>query len=127
MSIDIKKNIFGNYKVWNYQTKNFYKNFNLIDKVTEAIEMGIGEIIFTDVDKEGTMNGTNKKLLKEICEIKKIPIIYNGGIKDIDDIKSSFKFGLEAVGVGSYFVFYGKLKAVLISYPTNEIKKFINE
>ena len=69
----------------------------------------------------------NKKLLKEICEIKKIPIIYNGGIKDIDDIKSSFKFGLEAVGVGSYFVFYGKLKAVLISYPTNEIKKFINE
>ena len=49
------------------------------------------------------------------------------GVKNIKDIKSSFKFGLEAIGVGSYFVFYGKLKAVLISYPTNEIKEFINE
>ncbi len=127
LSIDIKKNFFGNYKIWNYQTKKFYKNHSLIDTVNEAIKIGIGEIIFTDIDKEGTLEGTNKDLLKEICKIKKIPTIFNGGVKNIEDIKTSFKFGLEAIGVGSYFVFYGKLKAVLISYPTNEIKEFINE
>ena len=66
------------------------------------------------------MEGTNKDLLKEISKIKKIPTIFNGGIKNIEDIKSSFKFGLEAIGVGSYFVFL-KIK-ILISYPTNEIK-----
>jgi cyclase len=127
LSIDIKKDIFGNYKIWNYKTKKFYKEFDLIETANRAIELGVGEIIFTDVDKEGTMEGTNKNLLKEICKITKIPIIFNGGIKDINDIKSSFNIGIDALGVSSYFVFYGKFNAVLISYPTKEIKEVINE
>lgn len=127
LSIDIKKDFFGNYKIWNYKTKKFYKKYDLIETVNSAIELGVGEIIFTDVDKEGTMEGTNKDLLKEICKITKIPTIFNGGIKDINDIKSSFNIGIDAIGVSSYFVFYGKFKAVLISYPTKEIKEVINE
>ena len=73
------------------------------------------------------MEGTNKDLLKEICKITKIPTIFNGGIKDINDIKSSFNLELMQLVFHSYFVFYGKFKAVLISYPTKEIKEVINE
>ena len=69
------------------------------------------------------MEGTNSFN----CKITKIPTIFNGGIKDINDIKSSFNLGIDAIGVSSYFVFYGKFKAVLISYPTKEIKEVINE
>ena len=38
-----------------------------------------------------------------------------------------FDHGAKSVGVGSFFVFYGKHKAVLITYPTDEIKSLINE
>ena len=73
------------------------------------------------------MKGTNKDLLDIVSKNSSIPIIFNGGIKDINDIKSSLDAQIDAIGVGSFFVFYGKLKAVLISYPTKEIKKIIND
>ena len=126
LSIDVKKNIFGKYKIWNYQKKNFYEKHDLSKTVDIAIKLGIGEIMFTDVDKEGTMEGTNKDLLNIVSENTSIPAIFNGGIKDIEDIKLSLNRKIDAIGVGSFFVFYGKLKAVLISYPTNDIKKIIN-
>ena len=49
------------------------------------------------------------------------------GIKDINDIKLSLESKIDAIGVGSFFVFYGKLNAVLISYPTKDIKEIIND
>ena len=127
LSIDIKKNIFGKYKIWNYQKNQFYEKYDLSKIVDFAITTGIGEIIFTDVNMEGTMRGTNKDLLDIVSKNSSIPIIFNGGIKDINDIKSSLDAQIDAIGVGSFFVFYGKLKAVLISYPTKEIKKIIND
>lgn len=126
LSIDIKKNFFGKYKIWNYKKNKFYEKYDLSKIVNYAISTGIGEIIFTDVDKEGTMKGTNKDLLNIISKNSSIPIVFNGGIKDIDDIKLSLKTQIDAIGVGSFFVFYGKLNAVLISYPNREIKKIIN-
>jgi imidazole glycerol-phosphate synthase subunit HisF len=127
LSIDIKKNIFGNYKIWNYKKNNFYEKYDLSKIVDHAITTGIGEIIFTDVDNEGTMKGTNKDLLNIVSKNSSIPIIFNGGIKDINDIKLSLESKIDAIGVGSFFVFYGKLNAVLISYPTKDIKEIIND
>ena len=61
------------------------------------------------------------------CSKINIPTIFCGGINSIDDIKKSFESGAKSVAAGSFFVFYGKLKAVLITYPTEKIKSLINE
>ncbi len=126
LSVDIKKDTFGKYKIWNYQDNNFYSKYDLSKIVDFAIEVGIGEIMFTDVDREGTMEGSDKNLLSLVSENTSIPTIFTGGIKDVDDIRLSLNKKIDAIGVGSLFVFYGKLKAVLISYPTKDIKKIIN-
>ena len=39
--------------------------------VNRAIKLGVGEIIFTDADKEGTMEGTNKNLLKKFVKLQR--------------------------------------------------------
>ncbi len=127
VSIDVKKNFFGNYKIWNYETNKFYDINNLSKLLTEIASLGVGEILITDVDREGTLSGTDKKLIKETQELINIPIINNGGIKNFDDIKKSFEHGSKALGVGSFFVFYGKHKAVLITYPSDIIKNILNE
>ena len=127
LSIDIKKNFLGKFKIWNYITNNFYETQSLEKFIKEAADLGVGEIILTDVDNEGTQNGTNKELIKSTHNILKIPLIYNGGIKDLDDIKKTFDAGSHAIGVGSFFVFYGKHRAVLITYPSDKIKNVINE
>ena len=127
LSIDIKKNLFGKYKIWNYRKNNFYKKETIKKILYEIQELGIGELMITDVDNEGTMSGTNKSLIIEISKDINIPLIFNGGISSIDDMKESFESGTDGIAVGSFFVFYGKHKAVLITYPTDQIKSLINE
>ena len=51
----------------------------------------------------------------------------NSKVKFNESVDVSINLGIDAIGVSSYFVFYGKFKAVLISYPTKEIKEVINE
>ena len=46
----------------------------------------------------------------------KIPIIFCGGVGSFEHIKDGIKCGLPAIGVGSFFIFHGKFRAVLISY-----------
>jgi len=127
VSVDIKKNIFNKYNVWNYLSDSYNKKENLSELIYEISKIGIGEIIVTDVDREGTLKGTNKKLIKEVSKNLNIPLIFNGGTNSFDDIRESFSSGAQAIAIGSMFVFYGKHKAVLISYPNDEIKELINE
>ena len=60
----------------------------------------------------------SKIILWFFAKISKfIPIIVNGGINSINEINRIIKNELvDAIAVGSFFVFYGPHKAVLISY-----------
>ena len=127
VSIDIKKNIFLKYKVWNYKTNSFLHNIDLKKILDDIKQIGVGEIIVTDVDKEGTLTGTNKKLIKKLSKNINIPLIYNGGTNSFKDIKDSFNCGAQALAIGSMFVFHGRHNAVLITYPNDKIKEVINE
>ena len=69
------------------------------------------------------MGGMDLKLIKTTCNITNLPIIFSGGIGSIDDIRNAFKFNISGVSAGSFFVFYGPHKAVLISYPYEEFEK----
>ena len=63
---------------------------------------------------------TWKKLLNYV----NIPSIIVGGCSSHEDIKKLFlKNKNIAAGCSSIFIFKGKLKAVLISYPSEEEKK----
>ena len=127
VSIDIKKNIFSKYKVWNYKTNSFHSNIELKKILDVVKEIGVGEIIVTDVDKEGTLTGTNKKLIKKLSKNINIPLIYNGGTNSLEDIKEALNCGAQALAIGSMFVFHGRHNAVLITYPNDKIKEVINE
>ncbi len=127
LSIDLKKNIFGKLKLWNYLENDFYNVDNIYEFIEEKISYGFGELFINDVDNDGLLKGSNKDLIKSISSKINIPTIFCGGINSIDDIKKSFESGAKSVAAGSFFVFYGKLKAVLITYPTEKIKSLINE
>ena len=127
LSVDLKKNIFGKLKLWNYLKNDFYNVDNVYDFIKEMISYGFGELLINDVDNDGTLKGSNKDLIKNISSKINIPTIFCGGINSIDDIKKSFESGAKSIAAGSFFVFYGKLKAVLITYPTEKIKSLINE
>lgn len=98
----------------------------LIDKTPlelalEADKMGCGEIIINSIDRDGMMQGYDLKLVKSITEAVKVPVIAIGGAGGINDLKMVIQeAGAHAAAGGSMFVYYGRLKAVLITAPSEK-------
>lgn len=124
-SISVKKRIFS--KNYNYSySSSSAKKVDLINHVKKLIKLGVGEILLTSIDFEGTQTGLDLRLLKMIKEIVPVPLIIHGGVGKISDIRDGFLHGADAVGVGSYFVFSGPHRAVLISYLSKQDREFIS-
>jgi len=127
VAIDIKKNLFGKYEVFTHGGK---KNTKL-DPVEHAVrmqEMGAGEIFVSSIDRDGTMTGYDIELIKRVANSVSIPVIASGGAGKLQDFSDAIrKGGASAVAAGSMFVFHGKHRAVLITYPdVKELKNILN-
>ncbi|MGF1557788.1 MAG: AglZ/HisF2 family acetamidino modification protein [Flavobacteriaceae bacterium] len=126
VSIDYKKNLFGNQTVYiNGGTKSTKK-----DPVTYAMEMeqlGAGELFLNAVDRDGEMMGYDLEMVKKVTAAVSIPVIICGGAAALTDFSLAFENGASAASAGSMFVFQGKKKGVLISYPSpEELREIIN-
>lgn len=118
-SIDFKKNFFNKYiAVSRCGTK---KQKNSIENIINLIkEIGFGELIINNIDFEGLMKGYDLDLIKKISRKLSIPTIALGGAGCVADFESALKSGASSVGAGSFFVYQGPHKAVLISYINQE-------
>lgn len=118
VSIDVKKDIWGNYKVFNH-VKNKILNINPFEFAKVVQEKGAGEILINSVDNDGKMKGYDLQLINKIATTVNIPVIACGGAGNEKDLKNAVDNHASAVAAGSMFVFHGKHKAVLIKYPTD--------
>ena len=95
--------------------------WNPVDLAREAERLGAGEIIINSIDNDGMMNGYDINLVKSVADVVSIPVIAIGGAGGIEDLKRVLQDGhAHAAAGGSMFVYYGKLKAVLITAPSEE-------
>lgn len=64
--------------------------------------LGIGELIITSIDNEGTKKGFDEELISKIYKAVKIPIIISGGAGNVDHIiQTCDKISVSAVAVAS--------------------------
>ena len=120
VSIDVRKNFFKNYKLFTKQsTKECGHEIGCF--VEKIINRGAGEILLNSVDCDGTLSGPDLKLISYVSELCSIPLIYVGGVASLDDMKAVVSSGANAIGVGSFFVYQGPHRAVLITYPKYEV------
>jgi cyclase len=80
--------------------------------------MGAGEIMLTDADRDGTLEGVDLGLVREASAIVDVPLIAAGGANSLENIGEAVAAGASAVAAGALFVFYGPHRAVLITYPS---------
>ena len=118
-----KKKIFGGYDIYTHNgTKK--SNWKLNDFISKLEEIGIGEIVINSIDNDGVMQGYDLPLIESIREKCSMPITVLGGAGSIQHIKDLIsKFKIIGAAAGSLFVFKGKYKAVLISYPNRKERK----
>ncbi len=123
VSIDVKKNIFGQYRVFTHNGKvNTGKNPIEYAKMME--NAGSGELIINAIDHEGKYVGYDLVLLKLISAAVGIPIVASGGASSVADFRKAVtQGGASAVAAGSFFVFHGASKGILINFPSQDILK----
>lgn len=90
----------------------------LDDWINFVTKIGVGEIILTSIDHEGTYLGFDELGISDLISNLGIPVIIHGGCSNTDDLKKLFSNSdASAAGVGSTFVFHKKDQGVLINYP----------
>jgi len=123
VSIDVKKTMAGKYRVVTHSGKKMTK-ISPVEHAKEMASMGAGEILINSVDLDGTMKGYDIELIRLISDAVDIPVVACGGAGKIDDFVAAVNSGrASAAAAGSFFVYHGPRKAVLINYPE---KFFLN-
>jgi cyclase len=80
--------------------------------------LGAGEILVNSVDRDGTFQGYDLALVKDIARAVQVPVVACGGAGKVQDcVRVVREAGASAAAAGSIFVFQGVHRAVLISFP----------
>ena len=89
---------------WETETETDYIEF-----AKRMEKLGVQTIIFTDISKDGTMQGPNLEQLQEINEAVSCSIVASGGIRSEEDLLAISEIGIEEAIVGKA-MYEGKIK-----------------
>jgi len=120
VSIDVKKNMWGKYKVY-IQNGSKAIDTDLIAYAKQMESTGAGEIFLNSIDRDGTFEGYDEELIQQVAHAVQIPVVAIGGAGGVDDFTKAVNKGASAVAAESIFVFQRPHRAVLISYPSQEV------
>jgi cyclase len=123
LSVDVKKDWRGRYRVYAAATKNTAA-VALQDHIRAAVQAGAGEVFVNDVSRDGTGAGYDLDLLHMVASAVNVPVIACGGAGTLDHFVDAVRAGASAVAAGSMFVYMGRHRAVMINYPaSSELKQ----
>ncbi len=118
-SIDVKKKMLGGMEVYTHNGSRGRKR-KPVEFAKEVEDRGAGEILINAIDRDGTMQGYDLDLIGEVADAVSVPVVACGGAGKPEDFRQAIARGAAAVAAGAYFVFQGKHRAVLISYPSED-------
>jgi len=121
--LDHKQRLLGKTQdVWTHNgTRNTKRG--VVEVALEMEKLGAGEIVLNSIDNDGKMKGYDLALAAHLRELLTVPLTVLGGGGSLDDMhKVVAACGVVGVAAGSFFVFKGPYRAVLISYPTAQQK-----
>lgn len=116
-AMDVKKNLWGKYHVY---VKGGTVNTNMepVEYAQKLQHLGVGEVFLNNIDRDGMMQGYDIDLIRLVSQAVDVPVVACGGAGKFEDLILAIKDGnATAAAAGSLFVFHGKHKAVLITYP----------
>ena len=83
-----------------------------------AARAGAGEIILQNVDRDGERKGYDTELISSVSGAVDVPVVALGGAGELSHLGEALRAGANAVASGSAFVLIGRLRAVLVTYPS---------
>lgn len=127
VSIDVKRDWLGRERVWSRGGKRPVR-LSALEWAKQAERQGAGELLLTSIEREGSWNGFDIALTRQVADAVDIPVITHGGGGSIADIGEAVAEGhASAVALGSMVVFQKKGMGVLVSFPDEaELRRVVN-
>lgn len=114
--LDVKKGRRG-YEVRTHSGKR-RTGIDPVAFASQAAALGAGEILINHIDRDGMMNGYDLELIRSVSNSIQVPLIACGGAGSLADIRAVIREGgASAAAAGSLFLFRGRHRSVLITYP----------
>jgi phosphoribosylformimino-5-aminoimidazole carboxamide ribotide isomerase len=82
VGIDVKKGLVA---VHGWTTVSTLTPRQVFDSIKE---IPLGGIVYTDISRDGMLNGPNISALREAAETSPVPVIASGGVTALDDIRA---------------------------------------
>lgn len=76
-----------------------------VEWAQEVERLGAGELLLTSVDRDGTMDGYDIDLIREVSSAVDIPVIACGGCGSYEHMQQALNAGAHAVAAGAMFQF----------------------
>ena len=104
---------------------NIYKNGGRVDMGIDAIEwamqahkLGAGEFLVTSMDKDGTKDGYDLELTRQIAEVVSVPVIASGGAGTKEHFYDALTEGKADAALAASLFHYKELEI-------NEVKEYL--
>lgn len=119
-SIDFRRNFRGRPVVY-VCSGRVNTGMGLVEASQRAQDLGVGEVLLNSIDRDGTMTGYDVDAIRKASAALSIPVIACGGGGSLQDFRIVVnEAGASAAAAGAIFVFYGRHRAVLINYPSQQ-------
>ncbi len=74
-----------------------------LEWVREASERGAGEILLNSIDADGTKQGFDLEMIRDVRAISQLPLVASGGAGNAQDAVGAYEAGADAVLAASIF------------------------
>ena len=106
---------------------NIYKNGGRVDMGIDAVEwavqahkLGAGEFLVTSMDKDGTKDGYDLELTRQIAEAVSVPVIASGGAGTKEHFKEALTIGKADAALAASLFHFKELEIC-------EVKEYLHE
>jgi cyclase len=106
VSIDVKRNLFGRYRVYTRSGTTRTEN-DPVDYARRMQDSGAGEILLTSIDRDGTRKGFDCQLTAAVSTAVPIPVIASGGAGTLEHFSEVFLAGRADAALAASFSFFG--------------------
>lgn len=80
-----------------------------VEWAKQAVELGVGEILLTSMNNDGTKNGFALGITQAICEAVNVPIIASGGAGKESDFEELFRQTNATAGLAASIFHYNEI------------------